>query len=613
MLSWFRDNAKIFLVVIIVIFVVMIFVDWGSGRSRAARTERMVMGSVNGISILPGSYDAARNEVYTSLKTGMERSGNPDPEGELALLYSKINDAAFDLVVERQLQSEFMGRLGWKQIHTGLADPLIRAQIRLAGIPDPDTYLQQFRNDPNYSAAAYQLLLQAQRSRFDSALTLFRMSSRAEALFMARDMYTQIQARYIPFRSTPPIPDEDYLIRFYDNNTNLFDLPARADIRFVSALVAPSEEDISHALNLVDSLAMAGGGTPDTLSLTRSQMLEHLGWDLDLVPGHLSQPFIGRSLSHPHIPFHVCHSVELLHLSPGPDPEGRDDSLVIVHWELPAFPSRATMRNTLWAMQDHRIELLETPNPFVTDQLEIVDWGERRISEETPPGPGLSQAMIAFALDTVWTDSIGPVFYNPGFEGGYPALTIVRRISRHPGGQLTLDEAISSGILLTEAYTRLQEQEALALASAALVKCRATGDNLALMAEADTLEIYTTQSFSPMSVRINAESMEASHHGLLGASDFADASILAPELTPIGPFVNGGVAYLAEITRRTVPDFDQERALLTSVYISLEHGRSRSFSSVFLGNLRDRADVVDGREDFYTMMDSLRAAGSDHF
>lgn len=613
MLSWFRDNAKIFLVVIIVIFVVMIFVDWGSGRSRAAQADRMVLGTVNGAPVLPGEYDAARNEVYTSLKTQMDRSGNPDPENELILLYNDINDAAFDLVVERTLQREFIQRLGWKPVHTGLADHLVRAQIRLAGIPDPDAYLQQFRTDPNYNSAAYQLLVQAERGRFDSAMNLLRMNSRAEALFIALDSYTQVQARYIPFRAAPALPDSAQMAAFYNDNPELFTIAPNAVLRFATVLITPTAEDQAYSLNLVDSLAMAGGGSPDTLRLTRAQMRESLGWDLDLVPGHLSAPFIGRSLANPQSPISACHSVELLHAAPGPEADGVQDTLLIVHWELPAYPSRETIRSTLWNMQDLRAGLLETSNPFLNEELSIVDWGEMRVTADTPLTASLTRAMISFALDTVWTDSIGPVFYNPSFDGSYPALTAVRRLSYNAGGNMSLQEAMDSGRLLLETYTSLQTTEAEALASQALARCLETGMDLAMLAEADTLELYTTQLFSPMSVRMWAGSDEASYRGLLGCDGFADAASLAPEYTVTGPYSNGGVAYLAEVTGRSVPDLSTEQAAIVSVYISLEQGRSQEFNRGFLGFLREQASVEDRRPEFYAAVDSIRAAAGDSY
>lgn len=612
MLSWFRDNAKIFLVVIIVIFVVMIFVDWGSGRNRAAEAERMVMGSVNGQNILPTAYDAARNEVYASLKTQMERSGNPDPENELMILYSEINDAAFDLVVERTIQREFIRQLGWKPLDTGLAEPLVRAQIRLAGIPDPDTYLEQFKNDPNYGAASYQLLVQAERSRFDSAMNLFRMNSRAEAVFMALDAYMQVQARYIPFRATPPLPDNDQLTAFYNENQELFTLPPSAVLRYATILIPPTPEDEAFSLNLLDSLAMAGGGAPDTLSLTRRQMLENLQWNLELTPGNLSAPFMGRSLQNPSSAISSCHSVELLQLSPGPDITGLEDTLLIVHWELPAYPSRETIRTTLWQIQDLRESLLQSSNPFVAEDLPIIDWGEMDITEDTPLTQGLSRAVVSFALDTVWTDSIGPVFYSPSYDGSYPALTVVRKLSQSSGGQLTLQEALNSGRLLVEAYTSLQTSEALDLANMALARCQSTGEDLAMLAGSDSLELYTTPPFAPMSVRLWAVSDEAAYRGLLGCAEFADVSALAPEFSVTGPFSNSGVVYLAEITTRTVPNLDSDPGMMASVYLSLEQGRSQDYNRSFLGVLRNAAEIEDLRDRFYATVDSLRAAESNN-
>jgi len=611
MLSWFRDNAKIFLVAIIVIFVVMIFVDWGSGRNRTSGAERMVIGSVNGESILPTAYDAARNEVYASLKTQMEQSGNTDPENELMILYSEINDAAFDLVVERTTQREFIETLGWKPVDMGLAEPLVRAQIRLAGIPDPDTYLEQFKNDPNYGSAAYQLLVQAERSRFDSAMNLFRMNSRAEAVFMALDAYTQVQARYIPFRATPPLPDNDQLAAFYEENPELFTLAPNAVLRYATILIPPTPEDEAFSLNLLDSLAMAGGGAPDTLSLTRRQMLENLQWNLDLTPGNLSAPFIGRSLQNPQSAISSCHSVELLQLSPGPEADGMEDTLLIVHWELPAYPSRETIRTTLWRIQDLRESLLQSSNPFVAEDLPIIDWGEMEITEDTPLTPGLSRAVVSFALDTVWTDSLGPVFYSPSYDGSYPALTVVRKLSQSPGGQLTLQEALDSGRLLVEAYTSLQTAEAFELASQALARCSATGFDLAMLAESDSLELYTTPPFAPMSVRLWSGSEEAAYRGLLGCAGFADVAALAPEFSVTGPFSNSGVVYLAEITGRTDPSLDADPGMLASIYLSLEQGRSQDYNRSFLGILRESADIEDLRDRFYATVDSLRAADSD--
>ncbi len=611
MLSWFRDNAKIFLVAIIVIFVVMIFVDWGSGRNRAVSPETMAIASVNGNPILPGVYDAARNEVYTSLQTQMERSGNPYPENELALLYSDINEAAFDLMVERTLQREFLDRLEWKPIHPGLADHLVLAQIRLAGIPDPETYFQQFRNDPNYGSAAYQLLAQADRSRFSSAMNLFRMNSRAEALFMAQDMYTQVQARYVPFRATPELPGDSELEAFYHERTDLFQLPARAVLRYATVLISPSPEDEAFTLNLVDSLAMAGGGVPDTLSVTRIQMLENLGWNLDLAPGTLSTPFRGRSLQNPQSPITACHSVELLQLHPGPDASGALDTLVIVHWELPAYPGMNTIREALWRLQDLQDAMMETPNPFVADNLPIVDWGEITVTKDTPLTASLTRSMVSFALDTLWADSTGPVFYNPSFQGGYPALTVAERLSYSPGGTLSLEEAMENGMLLLEAYTEIQAEQALNAAGQALARCESTGCDLAMLAESDTLELYSTEPFSPMSVRMWAASGEASYRGLLGCEDFADAALLAPEYTVIGPFVNGGVAYLAEVTGRSLPDLESQQGMLVSVYLSLEQGRSQEFDGRFLQMIRDRALVEDLREQFFAAVDSMRAARGD--
>jgi hypothetical protein len=246
----------------------------------------------------------------------------------------------------------------------------------------------------------------------------------------------------------------------------------------------------------------------------------------------------------------------------------------------------------------------------VAEDLPIIDWGEMEITEDTPLTPGLSRAVVSFALDTVWTDSIGPVFYSPSYDGSYPALTVVRKLSHSPGGQLTLQEALNSGRLLVEAYTSLQTSEALDLANLALARCLSTGEDLAMLAGSDSLELYTTPPFAPMSVRLWAVSDEAAYRGLLGCAEFADVSALAPEFSVTGPFSNSGVVYLAEITARTVPNFDSDPGMLASVYLSLEQGRSQDYNRSFLGVLRNAAEIEDLRDRFYATVDSLRAAES---
>ena len=85
MLTWFRDNAKIFLIAVVVIFVGMIFIEWGRGGIDSPGSSRLAMGTVNGEELEPAMYDAARQEVYASMENQMLNMGYPNSESQLAL------------------------------------------------------------------------------------------------------------------------------------------------------------------------------------------------------------------------------------------------------------------------------------------------------------------------------------------------------------------------------------------------------------------------------------------------------------------------------------------------------------------------------------------------
>ena len=82
MLTWFRNNAKIFLIAIVVIFVGMIFLQWGRGGVQSVEAAKLMVGTVNGEGLQPTSFDYVRDEVYNGMKSQMERMGDPDPENQ---------------------------------------------------------------------------------------------------------------------------------------------------------------------------------------------------------------------------------------------------------------------------------------------------------------------------------------------------------------------------------------------------------------------------------------------------------------------------------------------------------------------------------------------------
>jgi len=604
MLSWFRNNAKIFLIAVVVIFVGMIFLEWGAGGVQNAEADKLFIGSVNGEGLQASSFDAVRSEVYTGLENQMQRMGDPDPESQLALMYNDINNTAFEVLVDRTLQAEYLKRLGWQAVDPSMAEPLLQAQLRLMGIEDPESYMNEYRNDPNFRMTLYQMIVQADMAMFDAAAGLQSMISGREVEFLLSDAMTTVTARYTPFRSAPLMPTEDELREFYDANPDLFINSPGARIRYAVFMVQPDDADLAATLAIVDSLAVAGVGTPDTLTITRSQLEEFAGWNIDIAVGELSQPFAAASLGESMI--RACHSIELLSVvSSLEDTTGQSDTLTMVHWEVPLFPGYRTVRDSFWVLEEQAENILASEFPGVAGQS-LADYGEFVIDQNTVPSAEIPQSLISFATDSIWADSIGPVFYIPSFSGGYPALMVARKLEDIPGGPIDYQEALDTNIILMECYTSRQNAESQAMAMQALEELTAAGVSLTAWAEAESLEVYNTQEFSPVMVRQWAASDQASYRGLLGCADFADVSLMTPEFTVTGPFVSNGVAYLAEVVSRTEAQMPENVSQIAGFYLSLQGGYQGLYTKRLMDTIRSGAEIEDLRVQYYTTMDSLR-------
>lgn len=606
MLSWLRNNAKIFLIAIIVIFVIMIFVDWGRGRSSAAQASRFIIARINGRNLLPDQYDAARSFIYSSLENQMQASGDPAPENQLALMYNEINEMSFQRMIDEELEEEYLNSLDWPRAGIEHADAILLSQMRLSGIPDPEQYLKQYRNDPNYTMTLYQLIMQANSRRFQSAISMENMASREETDFMLLENYTRITARYISFKEYPDIPDGITLEQFYYDNCDLFTDPPNCTLKYVTVLVQTSPQDEERSLGFVDSLALSGTAVPDSIFLTRSQFLAFAGWNMELEPGEFSEPFTGASISNAGFP--MVHSVRLLSISEADDSsDGAEDTLAILHWEVPILPGYQTLRNTFWAVEEAMDDLLAEAIPW-SDSLVIGDWGDLYIDENTLVGYEIPAALKAFALDSIWADSTGPVFYLPSFRGSYPAFMVARRLQYSSGGLLSFTEADFSGRLLVSAYTDIQRESSITAALAAREYIMHTGISLGMYAAEESLEIESTPEFTVFSIRHAALTDPDGYTGITSSSEFADAALVSPELEIIGPFVSGGTAYLVEITSRQTPELPEDQAMLAPVYLSSQqvHGSRAVLETI--EELRAHSEIEDLREEYYALIDSLRAA-----
>jgi len=374
----------------------------------------------------------------------------------------------------------------------------------------------------------------------------------------------------------------------------------------VTVLVQTSPQDEERSLGFVDSLALSGTAIPDSIVMTRSQFLAFAGWNMELEPGEFSEPFTGTSISNAGFP--MVHSVKLLSISEAVDDlsDGAEDTLAILHWEVPILPGYQTLRNTFWAVEEEMDDLLAEVSPW-SDSLVVVGYGDLYIDENTIIGYEIPAALKAFALDSVWADSTGPVFYLSSFRGSYPAFMVARKLQYSAGGLLSYEEADLSGRLLLSAYSDIQRELSITAALAAREYIMHTGISLGMYAAEESLEIESTPEFTVFSIRNAALTDPDGYMGITSSREFADAALVSPELEIIGPFVSGSTAYLVEITSRQAPELPEDRAMLAPIYLSSQqvHGSRAALETI--EELRARSEIVDLREEYYALIDSLRA------
>ena len=600
MLSWFRDKAKIFLIVIIVMFVGLIFVGWGTGNFGDDRADRGAIAKVDGTRLVPDQLLEMRASIYQQMKRQQEMMGNPAPDNELAFLEPELEEEAFDSLVAGVLIRDYLEDMGWPRIDRELAETFLVEQLRLSGQEDPETLLDSYRQDPSYNRQLYMMMTQMSMMRFPAQLRLESVASARELDFFNEAMLSSVEARYIAFRARPEAPDPDTLREFYDSNTDLFVDPERSVLRYITVMITPSAGDRDMAAAEVDSMALSGAPGADTTTVTRGWLSEYTEQAAGLSQGDITTPVemqggMGSAM----------HSWSVLEVREAPESLlAVQDSLTLAHWQVPVRPSQPTIRETMWALEEQSEDLIDMEMPL-SDSLMVIDFGEKTITQGSRLSGILTEGLKAYALDSSWVGEVSPIFYIPSYRGAYPALIVAKKLSWFPSDTLSYQEAMDSGRLELEAYSAAQRLASMEIATAALEDIRARAVGLADYAESESLEVRTTGSFVPMQIMASAETDREAVSGLLANRRFGLDAILMPELEPMGPYATGGAAVVAEISSREVRALPEEVRPIR--YLSLQYSHFRTYRHSILDWLRSSADVVDLREEYVARVDSIRA------
>ena len=611
MLTWLRDNAKIFLIATIVIFVALIFLRWGMGEGsgQPRNPYQRPVATVDGKRIMPDQYQQALQSMSQRYRTVLENSNNPDPEAMLMLMSRELSEEAFQGLIDSELQSIYLNRLNWRTFTLEQADELLVAQIGMQDLGDMDAreYLEMIRSEQPgvYQQYLYQTYMSANSMLFPMATAMVNMASLDEVRYLERETQAQITARYVYIDSTPPMPDQEELRDFYQEETGYFTRSSGSLLRYITVQALPVEQDMQIALDRLDSLTFASPGVQVTS--TRSQIAAAFGDTIDVQPGQRTEPFMGMYSGNPSISGYHSLLLDSVHHYDDTLAEGQDpymlDTLFLRSWEVPILPGYGTIRSLMWDLEADMETMLAASIPEIADSLVLVDFGEMLVKEDTPLSPPVTEEMRVFAADTVWNDPLGPVFYSPSYRGGYPAFTVVRRMEFYEADTLDYEEALDSGTLAETAYYHLRREAAMEKARGIVDRLRNSGVNLAAYAEAESLQVITTQPFTAAQIKSDAQFDPMATGGILASDEFAMAAITAPEFQVIGPFLTGPGCVIAEVLSRQVPAENQSMQALA--YISTQFGHQQLSSRYIMENLRESSDIRDLREEWTSYLESV--------
>ncbi len=604
MLTWLRDNAKIFLIATIVIFVALIFLRWGMGEgdNTPKNPYQRPIATVDGKDILPDEYQQALQSWSQQYRSMLERSGNPDPESMMLLMSAQISEEAFQGLIDQKLQGIYMKKHNWLDFTAEQAEELLIAQIGMQNLGEMTAreYLDMIKSEQPgvYQQYLYQTYMSASALRFPLASGMVSMASLEEVDYLILDTRGQITARYIVINAAPPLPDEEYLMEIYETRSEFFSKPAGSLLRYITIQVLPVDSDLEFTMNRIDSLVYSTPG--ERIIATRSQIAEVFGDSIRIETGERTEPFLSVFSGNPSIRSYHVLLLDSLHESTVTfaldSAVSQDDTLFLQSWEIPILPQYSTVRRIMWDLELSMEDMLAEHIPAVPDSLVIVDFGEMLVEEDTPLSGLISEELLAFASDTLWRDEIGPLFFNPSYMGGYPAFTMVRRLEFFPPDTTIYEDALDSGFLFETAMYTLRREAARGKAQEIIDDIHSSGINLAAYASIESLQVHSLPSFTTAQIRLNARMDPEAAGGILYSGEFAEAALIAPEFQVIGPFMTGTSCVIAEILSRQVSAEDQNMQALT--YISAQYGHEMLGSQYIIRNLRETSNIHDLREEW---------------
>jgi len=258
MMRQMRENTKWIMLVTAIAFVALMVFEWGmdiSGRSGGGVGE---LGEVNGEPITYDMYQGAYRNLYDQVSRSQE-----DPI--TSAQNREIEDAAWNEVVSQVLIQQELARRGIQ-----VSDQEIREAARFSPPPqlmeDPLFQtegrfdIQRYQNFLA-NAADEQFLTQLEtyyrevipQSKLMRQVTAGVYFTKAELWEAYREANEQVRLRYLALNPSLRIPDEDVEVTdreiqtYYREHEEDFQVPAQAEVRYVTLTKAPLQEDTAAA------------------------------------------------------------------------------------------------------------------------------------------------------------------------------------------------------------------------------------------------------------------------------------------------------------------------------------------------------------------------------
>ncbi|MGH7480792.1 MAG: SurA N-terminal domain-containing protein [Longimicrobiales bacterium] len=598
MMRQMRENTKIIMLITALAFAALMVFEWGmdaSGRSSAQLAGGQI-GSIDGEPVTYEAYGALYRSLYDQQSAQQDAPITP-------VQNRQIEDAAWDQLVNEWLVRQEITRRGLS------ATPQeIRDAARFS--PPPEFASNElFQTDGQFDLQKYhqflaspavneQLLLQLEQYYREAIprAKLFRQViagvyvTDAELWRMWRDRRETVRVEYVALDPRSLIPDaavsvtEEEVRAYYEQHIDELERPARAAIRFVALRKAPEPSDSSRVFTEARRLRqqiVAGERTfaDAAAELSADEATARQGGDLGpLTRGQgIAPPFenavfslpIGE-ISEPVLTRFGYHLIQV---------ENREgDQATVRHILLPIERDEAS-ENLMLERADSLEQIGETRGLAAAAEalgLEVRDYS---LVQGTPFIPAIGSAVEAedWAFTLAESGMTSPLFENETF------FYMVELEDVTPAGTMSFEETRTAlrGRVLEQ--KKLERTRAMAREVIDRVRAGAT-----LGAEAERLNVphQTTEPFA----RVDFVPGLGSANAAIGTAFGLDEGAIG------GPAEVDGRVYVIRLLERTPADREGWQAQLEQQRQRTVAALEQSRIALFLDELRDRAEIVDLRD-----------------